>query len=85
MRNCCARILPSRSTLVRGLHALEKQLHSLSPLGVLNRGYALVYDDSGALVRDAAALRPKQKLITRVAKGSIESSVINTNDRTVKI
>jgi len=29
-------------------------------------------------VRDAAALRPKQKLITRVAKGSIESSVIKT-------
>ena len=60
------------------LHALDKQLQSLSPLGVLNRGYALVYDESGALVRDAGTLRPKQKLITRVAKGSIESSVIKS-------
>ncbi len=77
-----AQLLRTRSTFAlhsrSRLHALEKQLHSLSPLGVLNRGYALVYDDSGALVRDAAALRPKQKLITRVAKGSIESSVIKT-------
>ena len=58
------------------LIALERQLSSLSPLGILKRGYALVYDESGVLVRDAAAVRPKQKLITRVAKGSIESSVM---------
>jgi len=77
-----AQLLRTHSTLAlrsgSRLHALEKQLHSLSPLGVLNRGYALVYDESGTLVRDAAALRPKQKLITRVGKGSIESSVIKT-------
>jgi len=60
------------------LEALEKQLHSLSPLGVLSRGYALVYDDSGVLVRDAAAVRPQQKLLTRFAKGSIESTVVKT-------
>jgi exodeoxyribonuclease VII large subunit len=58
------------------LDALEKRLNSLSPLGILNRGYALVYDESGTLVKDAGAVRPKQKLITRVAKGRIESSVI---------
>jgi exodeoxyribonuclease VII large subunit len=77
-----AQLMRMRSTFTlqprSRLHALEKQLQSLSPLGVLNRGYALVYDDSGALVREAAALRPKQKLVTRVAKGSIESSVIKT-------
>jgi len=57
------------------LDALEKRLNSLSPLGILNRGYALVYDQSGALVKDAISVQPKQKLFTRVAKGSIESSV----------
>jgi exodeoxyribonuclease VII large subunit len=74
-----ARLLGSRSNFVfrfrPRVEAIEKQLSSLSPLGVLSRGYALVYDESGALIRDAAVLRPKQKLITRVAKGSIESSV----------
>jgi len=58
------------------LDALEKRLNSLSPLGILNRGYALVYDEFGALVKDAALVQPKQKLITRVAKGRIESSVM---------
>ena len=80
LENLNARLLHTRSTfglrLRSRLESLEKQLYSLSPLGVLSRGYALVYDDSGALVRDAAAVQPKQKLITRVAKGSIESSVI---------
>jgi len=64
------------------LDGLERQLQSLSPLGVLNRGYALVYDESGALVRDAARIQPKQKLITRVAKGSIESSVMKVTPET---
>ena len=58
------------------LDALEKRLNSLSPLGILSRGYALVYDESGLLVKDAAAVQPKQKLFTRVAKGSIESAVV---------
>ena len=60
------------------LDALEKRLNSLSPLGILNRGYALVYDESGALIKDAALVQPEQKLFTRVAKGSIESSVLKT-------
>jgi len=64
------------------LDGLERQLQSLSPLGVLNRGYALVYDESGALVRDAARIQPKQKLIMRVAKGSIESSVMKVTPET---
>jgi exodeoxyribonuclease VII large subunit len=74
-----ARLLRSRSNFEfrfrSRVETIDKQLTSLSPLGVLSRGYALVYDESGALIRDAAVIRPKQKLITRVAKGSIESSV----------
>jgi exodeoxyribonuclease VII large subunit len=64
------------------LDALEKRLNSLSPLGILNRGYALVYDESGALIKDAALVQPKQKLFTRVAKGSIESSVMKVTTET---
>jgi exodeoxyribonuclease VII large subunit len=75
-----ARMLRAQTTLAVGsrsrLDALERQLVTLSPLGVLNRGYALVYDESGALVRDAAATRSNQRLTTRLAHGSIESRVI---------
>ena len=56
--------------------ALAKRLNSLSPLGILSRGYALVYDEAGKLVKDTREIQPKQKLITRVAKGSIESTVM---------
>ena len=45
------------------LDALDKWLNSLSPLGILARGYALVYDESGSLVKNAALLQPKQKLL----------------------
>jgi len=79
LENLGARLERAQNNIVthRGsrLDALEKRLNSLSPLGILSRGYALVYDESGSLVKDVALVRPKQKLITRVAKGSIESSV----------
>ena len=61
------------------LQSLERQLASLSPLGVLNRGYALVYDESGALLKDVASATPGQILSTRFAKGSFESRVTKIN------
>jgi len=33
----------------------EGLLQAVSPLAVLNRGYALVFDEAGVLIRDAAA------------------------------
>lgn len=57
------------------LHSLARQLGALSPLAVLNRGYALVFHETGALVKDASALMPDERLRTRMAQGSIESRV----------
>lgn len=57
------------------LQSLERQLAALSPLAVLNRGYALVYNESGALLKDAAAIAPGQLLTTRLAAGRVESRV----------
>lgn len=60
------------------LQSLQRQLASLSPLAVLNRGYALVYDESGALLKTAAGLAPGQLLSTRLASGSVESRITRT-------
>lgn len=60
------------------LQSLERQLNSLSPLAVLKRGYALVYDEAGALLKQAADVSPGQLLSTRLASGSIESRVVKT-------
>ena len=61
------------------LEALERNLASLSPLGVLRRGYALVYDQHGILLRNADYARPGQILNTRLAQGSVESRVTKTS------
>jgi len=58
--------------------ALDARLHSLSPLAVLDRGYALVLDAAGSLVRSAAQLTPGDQLVTRLADGVFISRVEST-------
>ncbi len=60
------------------LRHFEARLHGLSPLAVLHRGYALVYDESGGLVRSAASARAGHTITTRFADGSLTSRVIAT-------
>lgn len=57
------------------LQSMERQLAALSPLAVLNRGYALVYNESGALLKRSADARPGELLSTRLASGEIESRI----------
>jgi exodeoxyribonuclease VII large subunit len=54
-------------------HSLHARLHSLSPLAVLERGYALVLDAQGALVRSVGQLKAGDKLTTRVSDGAFTS------------
>ena len=55
--------------------AVERQLRSLSPLAVLERGYALVQDTDGAVVRSAAQLSAGQVVQTRMGDGTFTSTV----------
>jgi exodeoxyribonuclease VII large subunit len=57
------------------LRALDARLHSLSPLAVLERGYALVLDERGALIRSAQRVIPGQRVFTRVSDGAFTSRV----------
>jgi exodeoxyribonuclease VII large subunit len=57
------------------LDALDAQLNSLSPLAVLDRGYALVLDDHGKLVRSATQVAPGDRLLTRLSDGTFTSQV----------
>jgi exodeoxyribonuclease VII large subunit len=54
---------------------LRGALQALSPLAVLERGYALVRDEQGAVVRSVAQLSIGQTVSTRVAQGSFSSEV----------
>ncbi len=54
------------------------RLQSLSPLAVLSRGYALVFDEDGRLLKDAADVRNGQETLTRLASGTVKSRVLET-------
>ncbi len=61
----------------RAGHA-SARLHALSPIAVLNRGYALVYSADGQLLRDAANTQPGESIRARLAKGTLEAEVKKT-------
>jgi exodeoxyribonuclease VII large subunit len=55
--------------------SLDARLHSLSPLAVLDRGYALVLAADGSVVRSIAQLTQGEALTTRLADGTFNSQV----------
>jgi exodeoxyribonuclease VII large subunit len=57
------------------LQRLESQVQALSPLGILERGYALVFDEQGNLVTHSAQLSPGQQVRGRVARGGFTARV----------
>ncbi len=59
------------------LAAAAERLESLSPLGVLQRGYSLTIAD-GRAVRDAATLAAGDTVETRLAHGSFTSRILET-------
>ncbi|HEY2496016.1 MAG TPA: exodeoxyribonuclease VII large subunit [Candidatus Angelobacter sp.] len=59
---------------------LAAQLDALSPMKILERGYALVFDARGALVKDARQLAAGDKISARVARGSFAAEVKQTSN-----
>ena len=50
-------------------------LETLSPLAILERGYALVFDSSGKLLKDAARVQAGDEISARLARGEIHATV----------
>ena len=53
------------------------RLAALSPLAVLDRGYALVYDGNGSLIKTAKSLHPGDALHLRFAQGQADATVVD--------
>jgi exodeoxyribonuclease VII large subunit len=60
------------------LNQLAGKLEALSPMKILDRGYALVFDTQGNLVKDASRLSTGEQVTGRVAKGSFVAEVKRT-------
>lgn len=54
---------------------LETALQSLSPLAILDRGYALIFDSNGKLLKDADAVKIGDEISARLAHGQIDATV----------
>jgi exodeoxyribonuclease VII large subunit len=57
------------------LSALSAQLELLNPQRTLERGYAIVSDAKGAVLRSPDQLKPRQTVTVRLAEGSAEVGV----------
>jgi exodeoxyribonuclease VII large subunit len=57
------------------LSAMNARLYSLSPLAVLERGYALVLGPNGAVIRKTGQLNAGDTVTTRLADGEFTSRV----------
>jgi exodeoxyribonuclease VII large subunit len=57
------------------LDRIDTALQALSPLAILERGYALVFDASGKLVKDAATVKTGDQISARLAKGAVSATV----------
>jgi exodeoxyribonuclease VII large subunit len=60
------------------LNALDARLHSLSPLAVLERGYALVLGADGGVIRSTAQIAAGDDVTTRLSDGEFTSRVEKT-------
>ena len=54
---------------------LHTALESLSPLAILERGYALVFDSKGKLLKDVRGLKLGDEISARLAHGEIRAAV----------
>jgi exodeoxyribonuclease VII large subunit len=54
---------------------LQTALESLSPLAILERGYALVFDSQGRLLKDVRSLSVGDEISTRLAHGEFHAAV----------
>ena len=57
----------------------QKILQSLSPSQTLSRGYSIVYDSAGKIIKSAVDLKKNQVITTQFNKGKANSKIIKTS------
>ncbi len=54
---------------------LSGRLQALSPLNILERGYALVFDEKGSLIKSSGQTPPGKRITARLHRGKIQATV----------
>jgi exodeoxyribonuclease VII large subunit len=53
----------------------SERLQALSPVAILDRGYALVFDRTGKLLKNAEEVAPGEEITARLAQGQLKAEV----------
>ena len=77
LRRLAQSALTTRTTR---LDRAATRLHALSPLAVLDRGYALVFSANGKLLRDSSKVQPGDAIHARLARGTIAAKVTESSE-----
>jgi exodeoxyribonuclease VII large subunit len=59
---------------------LQTALESLSPLAILDRGYALVFDAEGKLLKSTSSVNPGDEISARLAQGQLQATVLKKQE-----
>jgi exodeoxyribonuclease VII large subunit len=59
---------------------MDTALQALSPLAILERGYALVFDAAGNLLKDAGKVKAGDEISARLAKGTVSGRVKSVSE-----
>lgn len=59
---------------------LDRELRALSPVAILERGYALIFDSAGKLVKGSSQVDVGDEITARLAKGSLTARVEKKSD-----
>ncbi|MDQ2822509.1 MAG: exodeoxyribonuclease VII large subunit, partial [Pseudomonadota bacterium] len=65
----------------QALAALASQLELLNPQRTLERGYAIVSDSAGHVLRSPQQIKPQDKLTVRLAEGAAEVGVASVQEQ----
>ena len=65
-------VVPKRARLV----GVRQTLAALNPRNILGRGYAIVRDDQGRIIRQAEGLAPGDRLGIELGEGRVDASVL---------
>lgn len=74
LRRAIALTLERKQTSIRHI---GRALHAVSPLATLDRGYAILFDEAGHVLRSVVATKPGDRLTARLADGELRIKVSN--------
>ena len=73
----------ARQSLMRHRSRLDQasgKLAALSPVAILERGYSLIFDARGTLVKDVRQLHTGDAIQARLARGQLDARVESLRD-----